>query len=264
MEAKWQVGCFSRPWSQWSFDEALDSMQAAGFGLVGLLGGHTREPFIYSEATPETLDHLQQRIQAHGMTVNFARLHIRPGLPLQEDFPNVQAQIDRAQRLGIKYLMAFASDKPEEYDPYYRLMFEAATYAAPLGIQIVFKPHGGCSASADEMLECIEKVHHPNFCLWYDAGNIIHYTGKDPVKDVERVARYVTGFCAKDCAELKGEVMIQFGEGKVDFAGVFHKLQAVGFDGPVMIECCAGQTLEEVTAKSRENRLFLENLFASL
>src|SRR5260370_42608901 len=116
-------------------------------------------------------------------------------------------------------------------------MAEAAAYAKTHGMQLVFKPHGGCAASADAILRCIEKVAHPNFTLWYDAGNIIHYTGKDPVADVERVAKYVTGFCAKDCATQRGEVMIQFGEGKVDFVGVFHKLKDAGFKGPVMIEC---------------------------
>ena len=32
--------------------------------------------------------------------------------------------------------------------------------------------------------------------------------------------------------------MIQFGTGKVDFAGVFATLKAAGFDGPIMVECC--------------------------
>jgi len=262
--ADWQVGCFSRPWSQWGFDEALDGMKAAGFRQIGLLGGHKGEPFLSPKATPDYLDQLKQRIAARGLEATFGRLPTRHNIPLQDAIASARQHIDQARRLGLTYLITFASDKPEEYEHYYRLMTEAAAYAAPHGIQILFKPHGGCSAAAEEMLECIRQVNHPNFHLWYDAGNIIHYTGKDPVEDVERVARYVTGFCAKDCATKGGDVMIQFGDGKVDFAGVFRKLQAAGFNGPVMIECCAGQTFEEVNAKARENRLFLERLFASL
>ena len=261
---KWQIGCFSRPWSQWSFEEALDGMKAAGFERIGLLGTHQGEAFLSPEATPDYLEHLKQRIASRGLKAIFGRLPTRHDVALQEAIASVHQQIDQAHRLELQYLMAFASNKPREYNHYYRVMAEAAAYATTYQIQIVFKPHGGCSASAEEILECIAKVDHPNFGLWYDAGNILHYTGKDPVTDVARVAQYVRGFCAKDCARQGGEVMIQFGEGTIDFAGVFQKLQSAGFNGPVMIECCAGQTLAEVTQKARENRLFLEGLFASL
>ena len=53
--------------------------------------------------------------------------------------------------------------------------------------------------------------------------------------------------------------MIQFGTGKVDFAGVFGVLKAAGFDGPIMVECCkVGATAEETMANARANREFLE------
>ena len=144
------------------------------------------------------------------------------------------------------------------------MLFRSAPFARQKRIELIFKPHGGCSADADDILRCLERVDHPNFHLWYDAGNIIHYTGKDPIKEAARVASHVTGFCAKDCALPHGDVMLQFGTGKVDFAGVFRVLDAAGFKGPVMIECCAGKTVEEVTANAIANRQFLENLFKSL
>ena len=128
----------------------------------------------------------------------------------------------------------------------------------------MLKPHGGCSAVAEAMLRTIERVGHTNFRIWYDAGNIVHYTDADPVVDVARIADHVVGFSAKDCARRGGDVMLQFGEGKVDFKGVFTQLKKAGFNGPVMVECCRGRTLAELTENSRANRLFLERLFASL
>jgi len=111
----------------------------------------------------------------------------------------------------------------------------------------------------------MKKVGHPNFRIWYDAGNIIHYTGKDPVEELKPIVQYVTGFCAKDCGEPKGEVMIQFGAGKVDFAGVFKVLKSAGFDGPIMVECCAvAETPEATAANARANREFLEKVLASV
>jgi sugar phosphate isomerase/epimerase len=127
------------------------------------------------------------------------------------------------------------------------------------------KPHGGSSGASEEIIGGIKKVGHPNFKIWYDAGNIIHYTGKDPVEELKPIVQYVTGFCAKDCAQLKGDVMLQFGTGKVDFAGVFRVLKAAGFKGPIMVEGCApGDTPEAIAANARANREFLVTVLASL
>ncbi len=76
---------------------------------------------------------------------------------------------------------------------------------------------------------------------------------------------HVTGFCAKDCAAQKSDVMIQFGTGKVDFAGVFRTLKASGFDGPIMVECCkVGASAEETMTNARANREFLESVLAKV
>jgi sugar phosphate isomerase/epimerase len=262
---QWPIGCFNRPWGKWSFDEALDGIKAAGYKLTGLLTRTKEEPFIGGEATPEYLDGLKKRIAARGLTANMASLRSRHNIPVEESIRSIRQEIDNAKRLELQYLLSFGVDKPTEYDNYYRVMADAAAYSHERGIKLVLKPHGGGSGAAEEILRCIEKVKHPNFRIWYDAGNIIHYTGKDPVAELELIAPYVTGFCAKDCGELRGDVMIQFGKGKVDFAAVFAKLKSAGFAGPVMVECAApGPTPEVVTANARANREFLEKVFASI
>ncbi len=144
-------------------------------------------------------------------------------------------------------------------------MADAAAYGAEKGVQVVMKPHGGSSGASDEIIAAMKKVGHPNFKIWYDAGNIIYYMGKDPVEELKPIVQYVTGFCAKDCAEPKGDVMIQFGAGKVDFAGVFKVLKSAGFNGPIMVECCAvGETPEATAANARANREFLEKVLAGV
>jgi L-ribulose-5-phosphate 3-epimerase UlaE len=58
--------------------------------------------------------------------------------------------------------------------------------------------------------------------------------------------------------------MIQFGTGKVDFAGLFAKLKSLGFNGPIMIEGTkVGATAEETSANARANREFLERAIAN-
>lgn len=262
---RWPVGCFNRPWTKWSYDVALDGLRDAGFKLTGLLTRTKEEPFIGSGATPEYLEKLKQRIAARGLTANMGALHTKHDIPVEDSIRDVRRQIDNAKYLSLTYLLTFGIEQPDQYDRYYRVMADAARYAADQGLRLVMKPHGGSSGAAEEMLRSLERVNHPNFKIWYDAGNVIYYTGKDPVEELKPVAQYITGFCAKDCAEQKSEVMIQFGTGKVNFKSVLNALKTAGFNGPIMIECCAlGPTPEEVTRNARANREYLERILGAI
>lgn len=262
---KWPVGCFNRPWTKWSYDVTLDGLRDAGFKLTGLLSRTKEEPFIGSEATPEYLEKLKRRIASRGLTANMGALHTKHDIPVEDSIRDLRRQVDNAKYLSLQYLLSFGVERPEQYDHYYRVMAAAAPYAADQGLKLVMKPHGGSSGAAAEMLRSLERVNHPNFTIWYDAGNIIYYTDKDPVEQLKPVAKHVTGFCAKDCAAPKSEVMIQFGTGKVNFKDVFGVLKGAGFQGPIMIECCAlGPTPEEVTRNAGANREFLERTLATI
>ena len=72
-------------------------------------------------------------------------------------------------------------DDSNEYDNYCKILADAADYSLERSIKLVIKPHGGSSSSSTEILDCLKKVGRPNFKIWFDAGNIIYYTGKDPL-----------------------------------------------------------------------------------
>jgi sugar phosphate isomerase/epimerase len=257
----WPIGCFNRPWTKWSYDDALDGIKAAGYKLTGLLSAHKDEAFTSSAATPEYLDGLKKRIAQRELAVNMTAIRFKPDAALADNIADLRKQIENAARLEFKFMLTFGVDKPEHYENFYRLMADAAAQSDKRGIKLVLKPHGGGSGASEEILRCIEKVAHANFKIWYDAGNIIYYTGKDPLAELEPI----TGFCAKDCAAPKAEVMSQFGTGKVDFKAVFAKLKAVGFNGPIMVEGVkVGATAGETTANARANREFLEKVVGSV
>lgn len=261
----WPIGCFNRPWTTWSFDEALRQIHAAGYRTTGLLTRTKDEPFIGADATPEYISRLRQRIAGSGLTANMGALRSRHDIPQDESIAEVRRQIDNAAALSLTWLLTFGVDKAAEYQHYYRVMSDAAAYAQERGLKLVMKPHGGSSGASAEIAAALKAVAHPNFKIWYDAGNIIYYTGKDPIEELKPVVQHVTGFCAKDCAAPASDVMIQFGTGKVDFAGVFRTLKAAGFAGPIMVECCkVGATAEETMVNARANRLFLERALAQV
>jgi sugar phosphate isomerase/epimerase len=264
-KTRWPIGCFNRAWTQWSYDDALDGIQAAGYTLTGLLSSHKGEAFTSSAATPDYLEGLKKRIAQRGLAVNMTTLRFKPGAALADNVADVRQQIENAARLELAFMLTFGVDQPAHYDDFYRLMADAAAQGEKRGVKIVLKPHGGGSGASEEILRCLDKVAQANFRIWYDAGNIIYYTGKDPVAELEPIAKHVTGFCAKDCPAPKGEVMSQFGAGKVDFKAVFAKLKSVGFNGPIMVEGVrVGATAAETTANARANREFLEKTLESI
>jgi sugar phosphate isomerase/epimerase len=267
----WPIGCFNRPWlgeknHPWGYDAALDGIKAAGYKLTGLLTRPGKdEPLLGSDATPEYLANLKKRIAARGLAVNMGALRIKFDLPFDGMVKDTRQQIDNGKTVGVEFLLTFGAGNARQYEDYYKLMQDAAPYAQERGMKVVLKPHGGASGAAEEILRCLEKVKHPNFKVWFDAGNIIFYTGKDPLEQLKPIARQVTGFCAKDCEKRGGSVWLQFGTGKVDFPALFAELKQAGFHGPLMVECCApGETPEAVTANARKNREYLENVLATL
>jgi len=261
----WPIGCFNRPWTRWPFDDALKQIKSAGYDLTGLLSRTRDEAFIGVAATPEYIDGLRKRLSASGLKANMGALRSQHKGPLEDSIREVRAQIDNARALSLEYVLTFGADNPEELGHYCKVMHDAAAYGEKRKVKLVMKPHGGISGSSTEILQVIREVNHRNFSIWYDAGNIIYYTGKDPVSEIAPIASHITGFCAKDCGGPKGDVMIQFGTGKVDFPAVFKSLKAAGFNGPVMVEGCkVGETPEDTANNARANREFLERTLASI
>jgi sugar phosphate isomerase/epimerase len=262
----WTVGCFNRPWTKWGgMDVALDGMKEAGFSVAGLLTRSKAEPMIGADASDEYLDELKKKIAARGLKANMAAIRTKVDGSADEGIKDLRKQIENAHKLGLEWLMSFGVDRPQDHDMYFKLMADGAAYAKERGVKVVLKPHGGSSGASEEILRSIKAINHPNFSIWYDAGNIIYYTGKDPVAELEPIAKYVTGFCAKDCAAPKADVMVQLGSGKVDFARVFAVLKAAGFNGPIMLEGSdPGKSAAEATANAKANREFLQRTIAAL
>ena len=205
----WPIGCFNRPWHEktdWGFDTALDGIKSAGYKIVGLLRTGAKEPLTAADATTEYLEKLKKRIAARSLKVNMAALRTAADLPLDDQIKKMRKQIDHAVFVGAEFGLTFGANAQSEYENYYKLMQDAAAYAKDKGLKVVLKPHGGASGAAEEIVRCIEKVNHPNFKVWFDAGNIIYYTGKDPVEQLKPIVQYVTGFCAKDCDKKGGSV----------------------------------------------------------
>lgn len=260
----WTIGCLNRPWVKWSADEMLDGIRTAGYQTIGLQTTTPTDKWV-SATSRDYLAALKEKIAARGLKPFEGRLTTKEAAPLDSVTADLRLQIDNAKFLGLSCLINTGTAKPELYEAWYRQMSYAVKYGADAGIQIIVKPHGGVISDAADLQKCMEKINHPNLTLWYDAGNILYYTGKDPLQELEPIVKHVTAFTAKDCAGKGAEVMTQFGTGKVDFVAIFKRLKKAGFAGPIIVESCAvGATAAETTKNATENRKFLEAALAKV
>lgn len=263
--SRWPLGVLNRAWAGWELDDAIKGAKEAGFTGFGLISPQKGKHLIGSDVSAESVDAVKRQIEDRGLDVIVAALRYREDDPLPALRDEVRRQIENASRLGVGFLMTFGVDRAANFAKFEQVMTDAAARTATTGIRLVIKPHGGISAGPTEILRCIERVGHPNFSVWYDPGNIVHYTGADPVEAVVPIAKRVTGLCVKDCAKRGGEVMISLGEGRVNFPALLARMAEAGFNGPLLLEGIRiGATPEETTANAKANLVVLERAIKTL
>jgi sugar phosphate isomerase/epimerase len=285
------IGCHTRPFTTFRASQAdnpdyvLDAVKGAGFEYADMIaagagGGRNGAP-----PTAEAIAALKQKLAARGLKTNIANFPTaQKGVSLADAIKSARTLIDNAHALGQKYALNLGIEEEERWIEWCKVLSDAAAFGAERGVKVVVKHHHGLNNTSMDLLAWIKQVNHPNFGVFFDPGNVVYYTGKNPVKQLEIIGPHVTGVVAKDCSaphfleravgdppfgsKVAGagnpEVMIQLGSGKVDFPAFFQKLKAVGFNGPVMLEGTeVGATLDQTIANARANREFLEKLLTS-
>ncbi len=244
----------NRPWAQFTFDEALAGIAAAGFRFFGFLA-QQRKMLIDATTAPEDVDAAVAQVRRHGLEPRFIPSSISLDQPEADAVAQVQRLVDNARRAGIPVLLEMGHSKPENYQKYFAVMRRAAPYAHQQGITIALKPHGGLSTTGDDCLRGVETVDHPAYRLCFDPGNLLYYAGQRPEVELPKLAPYVAAMCVKDETGGAGpdrSVSVTPGDGEVDFRAVFKILNDHGFAGkPAIVETLAGSTLDELNREAK-------------
>ena len=299
----WSNGCHSRPFTRFrlSHDDLLDAIKAAGYKSADMLS--IAPPAARNAAptaggappataqrgrgavavTPEMVSALKEKLVSRGLVSTVCGLSIQTSVPLADAITAARQQITNAHALGQKYALYLGLESEAQYIQATKVLADAAAFGKERGVRVAIKQHHGLNNTGGELVGWVRQVNHPNFGIFHDPGNVIYYTAKDPVAQLEIVGPYTIGVVAKDCLgphfqereagapsfgssvpDPRGdEVMIQFGTGKVDFAGLFKKLKSFGFNGPIFVEGTAvGDTAENTIANARANREYLEKAIA--
>lgn len=261
---QWRIGCSTRPWDGFDYPVAFEAIAEAGYRYVGPMTARTRTGLVIGpESTPDEIDKVRAAldrfklrvITLYGGDINVAK-SVKAGVE------TLRKLIEHSSAVGSESVMLGGTADAKLYEAYYKAVAKCCDFAADKRVMIVLKPHGGLNNDGPTCRKAIETVSHPNFRIWYDAGNILYYSdGKiDPVADAPAVDGLVAGWCIKDFKPPK-EVFVNPGDGKVDFAAVFNRLKKGGFtQGPLMVETVARGSLGQLVENARRARLFVEKI----
>ncbi|NLX99622.1 MAG: sugar phosphate isomerase/epimerase [Rhodopirellula sp.] len=271
-EGEWQIGCYTRPWDKFDYRVALDAIAEAGYKHAGLMTTKSDTRLVISvKTTPEEARKVGEEVKSRGMQVPSV---YGGGIPVNE---SLEAGIEGMKRLIDNCVAAEAASllmggigNEKLYETYYKAIAETADYAAEKGLVITVKPHGGLNATGPQCRKTVEFVGKKNFRIWYDPGNIYHYSDGQlsPIDDAARVDGLVVGMCVKDFTmsqedgKLKKDVWVTPGTGMVDFQAVLAKLKQGGFTGgPLVVECFArGEDPKSLISEAKKTREFVEQL----
>ena len=271
----YQIGCYTRPWAEQDWRVALDVIAGAGFKYAGLMTTNTKNHLVLSAAsTVEEAHIVGEECAKRGLKVaslwggSFA-----VEKSLEAGVADLKKLIDNCVACGTTQLMVGGTGNPKLHEIYYKAVAEACDYAAPKGVGLSVKPHGGSNSTGAQCRKIVELVGKKNFGLWYDPGNIFFYSNGalDPANDSAEVNGLVVGMSVKDYRPLKtpptkpgayiGDVMLTPGTGLVNFKAVMANLKKGGFtSGPLIVECLEKGDLPALAAEAKKARVFLEEL----
>ena len=110
--------------------------------------------------------------------------------------------IEYANAIGAKVMRVVGSslmfrfeDHGPQIEKLSRMFTNAMKFADKYGIKLADENH--IDYNADEMLELIHNVNHPNFGINFDTGNFMRVLD-DPIQGMEKLARYTFSTHVKD------------------------------------------------------------------
>jgi sugar phosphate isomerase/epimerase len=259
----YQIGCYTRPFDEFDWKTAFDKIAEAGFKFVGLMTTNTKDwTMVHPSTSRDVVLEYREHAANRGLDVISLYGDFSPTADASENVKSLQLLIDYCSICDCPHLLLGGISDERLYTSYYQAIKECCAYASERRVRMSIKPHGGQNATGPQCRKIVERVGHQTFGLWYDPGNIFYYSdGKvDPVQDSATVNGLVLGMSIKDFQPPK-EVLVNPGDGQVDFASVMKTLRGGGFtSGPLVLECLKRGSLDEVTASARRARQFIERL----
>jgi len=188
-----------------------------------------------------------------------------PDATWEENWRNIQADVDLAQRLGIRLVTFHAGFLPhEEKDPLFAKLLDRIRRIADLfsgrGIALGFETG---QETAVTLRAFLEKLNCEGVGVNFDPANMILYDKGNPIEAMRVLGPWLRQCHVKDARRTKvpgtwGEEVV-VGTGEVDWKAFVSVLNELQFRGPACIEREAGN---QRAADIRTAREYLDRLVA--
>jgi sugar phosphate isomerase/epimerase len=223
----------------YSIDQALEGLAEAGYRAceIGAVKGW------FEHIDPDTATDAEiARIERKLADLNLTPVSLSGHTQLQtaEGAARFTRAIDIAAALGMQVVNTYTGDATteEEREAYFENVAELCDRAAARGLKIGMETDSNMLPTAEIGVAILDRVNRPDVLGFnYDPGNVIYYTGGDPMTDISFALPRLVHVHLKD--KIGGQGIFNFppvGNGEIDIEGLLTILDEAGYTGPLSAE----------------------------
>lgn len=223
----------------YSIDQALEGLAEAGYRAceIGAVKGWFEhiDPDTVSDAE---INRVSTKLADLGLTPVSLSGHAQ--LQTAEGAARFARAIDIAATLGMQIVNTYTGDATtdEEREAYFTNVAELCDRAARHGLKIGMETDSNMLPTAEIGVAILDRIDRPETLGFnYDPGNVVYYTGADPMTDVSFALPRMVHFHFKD--KIGGKGVFNFpppGDGELDMTGLLAILDEAGYSGPISAE----------------------------
>jgi sugar phosphate isomerase/epimerase len=239
----------------------LDLPQAKAAGLDGVEIGVGQAAETLHIAEPDVRRRYKDQMRDTGLAISSFMMGLLNSNPLATDPRGpawLEQSIDAAADLRARaILVAFFGKgnlldgdgklKQAELDVVVQRVKVAAPRAGNRGVILALEN----TLSARQNAEILERIGHPAVRIYYDVGNSTHM-GYDVPEEIRFLQDRIAIFHFKDGRDY-------LGEGRIKFAPVAAAIQAISYQGWIVLE--AANPSNDAVADARRNATYIRKLF---
>jgi len=258
-----RVGVCSWSFQVSSIGELEEILPAVGTDVVALAcGDPTHASWIEGDGLPAAA--LAAGMQIVGAMIGFdgedysspATIHRTGGFsdPATREarLARLAWALERTRALGVSDLTLHVGAVPDVGDRaragFLEVLHRAGTLAHDAGVTLCLETG---SEPADVLATCLAEVASLALMVNFDPANLVGSGHGDPVEAVGILGAYIRGVHIKDALPPVSEGVwgeeVPVGSGRADIPGVLAALAAVGYTGPLCVECEGGTRDQRVS-----------------
>jgi len=213
---------------------------------------------------PEEVAAVQEKLAASDLKASVLRGTAE--LTSEAALAGLEPQLATCRKMGVRYMFLSPKHPGADKEKVYGLLRRLGDLAKRYDVTVCLETHPDLGANAEEHLETMKRVNHPNIRVNFDTGNITFYNqGTDAVAELKRIVDYVGAVDLKDHSGKLGQWNFPpLGQGVVKFPEILRVLREHGYQGPLTIELegreGVSRTQQQIEAQVDQSVRYLRSL----